>query len=128
MTAYRASKLANLLFTFELQRRLSESGSVVRAVSAHPGIARTNLVAHVRGVSGFVNRLTLQLFNDAAKGALPLLYTATQDVPGGCCVGPNGVAHLRGYPIIHTTARRSMDTDMARRLWDVSAELTNTGR
>jgi NAD(P)-dependent dehydrogenase (short-subunit alcohol dehydrogenase family) len=127
MTAYQDSKLANLLFTLELQRRLCESGSKVRAVAAHPGIARTNLVAHVHGVSGFVNTLTQRLCNDAAKGASPLLYAATQDVPGGCCVGPNGIGHLRGYPIIHKTSGRSMDTDMARRLWDVSAELTSTG-
>jgi NAD(P)-dependent dehydrogenase (short-subunit alcohol dehydrogenase family) len=128
MTAYRDSKLANLLFTLELQRRLTESGSSVRAVAAHPGIARTNLVAHLRGVSGFVNSLVLRLFNDAAQGALPTLYAATQDIPGGTYVGPDGIGHYRGHPIVHKTAARAMDADMARRLWDVSAELTNTGR
>jgi NAD(P)-dependent dehydrogenase (short-subunit alcohol dehydrogenase family) len=128
MTAYQDSKLANLLFTLELQRRLTESGSAVRAVAAHPGIARTNLVAHVGGVNGFVNRLTQWLCNDAAKGALPTLYAATQDIPGGNYVGPNGIGHLRGYPVVHKTSRRAMDTDLARRLWDASAELTSTGR
>jgi NAD(P)-dependent dehydrogenase (short-subunit alcohol dehydrogenase family) len=128
MTAYRDSKLANLLFTLELQRRLSESGSTVRAVAAHPGIARTNLVAHVRGLDGFASRLTQRLCNDAAKGALPTLYAAAEDIPGGSYVGPDGIGHLRGYPVIHKTAPRAMDYDMARRLWDVSAELTNTGR
>jgi NAD(P)-dependent dehydrogenase (short-subunit alcohol dehydrogenase family) len=128
MTAYEDSKLANLLFTLELQRRLSEQGSAVRAVAAHPGIARTNLVAHVGGVNGLVNSLSQRLCNDAVKGALPTLYAATQDIPGGSYVGPDGIGHLRGYPVIHKTSKRAMDTDMARRLWDVSAELTNTGQ
>lgn len=127
MTAYQDSKLANLLFTLELQRRLSEQGSGVRALAAHPGIARTNLVAHVRGVNGLVNSLSQRLCNDALKGALPLLFAATQDIPGGSYVGPDGIGHLRGYPVTHKTSKRAMDAEMARRLWDVSAELTNTG-
>jgi NAD(P)-dependent dehydrogenase (short-subunit alcohol dehydrogenase family) len=128
MSAYQDSKLANLLFTLELQRRLTESGSSVRAVAAHPGIARTNLVAHVRGVQGLANKLSQRLCNDAAQGALPTLYAATEDIPGGSYVGPDGLGHFRGYPIIHKTSRRAMDTAMAKRLWDVSAALTNTGR
>lgn len=127
MTAYRDSKLANLLFTFELQRRLSEQRSAVRSVAAHPGVARTNLIAHVGGMSGFVNSVTQRLCNDALKGALPTLFAATQDVPGGSYVGPNGIAHLRGYPVVHATSSRAKDADLARRLWDVSAQLTNTG-
>jgi NAD(P)-dependent dehydrogenase (short-subunit alcohol dehydrogenase family) len=127
MTAYRDSKLANLLFTLELQRRLSEQGSAVRAVAAHPGIARTNLVAHVKGVSGLVNSLAQRLCNDAQKGALPTLFAATQDIPGGSYVGPHGIGHLRGYPVVHAPARRAMDTATARRLWDVSVEAMNTG-
>ena len=128
MTAYQDSKLANLLFTFELQRRLSEQGSTVRALAAHPGIARTNLVAHVGGVNGLVNTLSQRLFNDAARGALPTLYAATQDIPGGSYVGPDGIGHLRGDPVIHKTSKRAKDPAMARRLWDASAELTDTGR
>jgi NAD(P)-dependent dehydrogenase (short-subunit alcohol dehydrogenase family) len=128
MTAYQDSKLANLLFTLELQRRLSEQGSAVRAVAAHPGIARTNLVAHVGGVNGLVNSLSQRLCNDAQKGALPTLYAATQEIPGGSYVGPDGIGHLRGYPVIHKTSKRAMDTDMPRRLWAVSAELTDTGQ
>jgi NAD(P)-dependent dehydrogenase (short-subunit alcohol dehydrogenase family) len=128
MTAYRDSKLANLLFTIELQRRLSEQGSAVRAVAAHPGIARTNLLAHVKGVNGLVGSLSQLLFNDAQKGALPTLFAATKDIPGGSYVGPHGIGHLRGYPVVHATARRAMDAATARRLWEVSAGLTNTGR
>jgi NAD(P)-dependent dehydrogenase (short-subunit alcohol dehydrogenase family) len=128
MTAYKDSKLANLLFAFELQRRLSEQGSAVRSVAVHPGIARTNLVSHVRGVNGLVNSLSQRLCNDAAKGALPTLYGATQDIPGACYVGPDGIFHFRGYPVIHKPSRRALNTDMAKRLWDVSAELTDTGK
>jgi NAD(P)-dependent dehydrogenase (short-subunit alcohol dehydrogenase family) len=128
MVAYQDSKLANLLFTLELQRRLSEEGSALRAVAAHPGIARTNLVSHVRGVNGIVNSLSQRLCNDAYRGALPTLYAATQDIPGGSYVGPDGLFHLRGYPMVHQTSKRAMDNDVARRLWDVSAELTNTGK
>lgn len=128
MTAYRDSKLANLLFTLELQRRLGEQGSAVRAVAAHPGIARTNLLTHVQGVSGLANSLTQRLCNDVVKGALPTLFAATQDIPGGSYVGPHGIGHLRGYPIVHGTSKRAKDTDMARKLWDLSAELTKTGQ
>ncbi|MGB8195436.1 MAG: oxidoreductase [Acidimicrobiales bacterium] len=127
MSAYSDSKLANLLFTLELQRRLTEQGSSVRSFAAHPGIARTNLVSHVRGPSGLANSLTQRLCNTALKGALPLLFAATEDIPGGTYVGPRSLGHVRGYPVIHKTSRRAMDTDMAKRLWDVSAELTNTG-
>lgn len=126
MTAYRDSKLANLLFTLELQRRLSESGSAVRSVAAHPGIARTNLVAHVKGVNGLVNSLTQRLFNDAAMGALPLLFAATENIPGGSYVGPGGVGHLRGYPVLHAMSRRAHDVETARLLWNASAQLTQT--
>ena len=128
MNAYSDSKLANLLFTLELQRRLSEQGSAVRAVAAHLGIARTNLVSHVKGVNGLANTLSQRLCNDAYRGALPLLFAATQDIPGGGYVGPDGIGHLRGYPVIHKASKRAMDDGVARRLWDVSAELTNTGR
>jgi hypothetical protein len=74
-----------------------------------------------------VNSLSQRLCNDAEKGALPTLFAATQDIPGGSYVGPDGFGHLRGYPIVHAMSRRAMDTAMARRLWDVSAELTDTG-
>jgi hypothetical protein len=72
--------------------------------------------------------LSQRLCNDAAKGALPTLYGATQDIPGACYVGPDGIFHFRGYPVIHKPSRRALNTDMAKRLWDVSAELTDTGK
>ena len=124
MQAYCDSKLANLLFTLELQHRLTEACSDVRAVAAHPGIATTNLTSHIRGIRGTLGNGFKHLFNDAERGALPTLYAATQDVPGACYVGPDGLAHLRGYPELGTPSKRARDADLARRLWDLSARLT----
>lgn len=126
MQAYRDSKLANLLFTYELQRRLALAGSEVRAVAAHPGIARTNLVAHAKGLTGAMSRFSQFLLNDDVRGALPTLFAATQDVPGGGYVGPDGIGHLRGYPVIQKTSSRARDADAARQLWELSARLTTT--
>jgi NAD(P)-dependent dehydrogenase (short-subunit alcohol dehydrogenase family) len=124
--AYCESKLANLWFTAELQRRLSEAGSSVRAVAAHPGVATTNLTSHSGGLSAQINVFGRYL-NDAHHGALPSLYAATQDVPGGSFVGPNGIGHIRGYPEIHRPSGASRDAEGARRLWELSARLTGTG-
>jgi NAD(P)-dependent dehydrogenase (short-subunit alcohol dehydrogenase family) len=124
LQAYCDSKLANLLFTLDLQRRLAETGSSVRAVAAHPGIATTNLAGHIGGIRGKLGRAFKHLFNDAERGALPTLYAATQDVPGACYVGPDGPARLRGYPEIGTPWKRARDADLARRLWELSAHLT----
>ena len=124
MQAYCDSKLANLLFTLELQHRLTGARSGVRAVAAHPGIATTNLTSHIRGIRGTLGKGFKHLFNDAEHGALPTLYAATQDVPGDCYVGPDGLAHLRGYPELGTPSKKARDADLARRLWDISARLT----
>jgi NAD(P)-dependent dehydrogenase (short-subunit alcohol dehydrogenase family) len=124
--AYANSKLANLLFTQELQRRLGASHSSVIAVAAHPGIARTNLASGA-GISGAIfERVAGWCFNDAQRGALPLEYAATQDVPGGAYVGPDGLGHLRGYPGLHTPSAQSRDPELARALWERSEEMTET--
>lgn len=124
--AYADSKQANVLFTFELQRRLAGDGSVIRAVSAHPGIARTNLGSHLSGfrgaLAGVATRIVAQ---DPEHGALPTLYAATQDIPGNTFVGPNGLGHLRGYPEVIRPSTASQDPGLALRLWARSAELTN---
>ena len=93
-------------------------------MAAHPGIATTNLTSHIRGIGGTLGRAFKHLFNDAEHGALPTLYATTQDVPGACYVGPDGLAHLRGYPELGTPSKRARDADLARRLWDLSARLT----
>ena len=123
--AYGQSKLANLLFTAELQRRLTEAGSKVLSIAAHPGYAATNLQSHsdsklmdfAMGTLG--NRLLAQ---DAAGGALPTLYAATQDLPGNTFAGPkNG---LRGTPAPCSRAKAASDAEVATRLWTVSEQLT----
>ncbi|CAM5374840.1 oxidoreductase [Streptomyces griseomycini] len=124
--AYAQSKLANLLFTLELQRRLSEAGSPVRALAAHPGYAATNLQSHtanpvVRGVLKVTNRFLAQ---DDRAGALPTLYAVTQDLPGASYVGPDGFAEARGVPTLVGRSRAASDPHAARRLWGVSEELT----
>ncbi|MCS7480672.1 oxidoreductase [Umezawaea endophytica] len=120
LRTYADSKLAVLLFTLELQRRLAEAGSPVRSLAAHPGIATTNLVAH-RGRSATPFSF---LLNDPEHGALPTLFAATQDVPGGSYVGPDGVGGVKGHPKIGTPSRRARDPRLARELWDVASRLT----
>jgi NAD(P)-dependent dehydrogenase (short-subunit alcohol dehydrogenase family) len=125
--AYADSKLANVLFTFELQRRLSEASSGVRAMVVHPGVARTNLLGHVGGVQGALIRAFGRFVTRGpADGALPTLYAATQSIPGGSFVGPNGFAHMRGYPALQKASAAADDRDLAARLWERSAELTGT--
>ncbi|MFJ8605535.1 oxidoreductase [Streptomyces shenzhenensis] len=124
--AYAQSKLANLLFTLELQRRLTESGSPVRALAAHPGYAATNLQSHTgnRLVHLFLmigNRFFAQ---DDRAGALPTLYAATQDLPGASYVGPNGLRERRGAPTLVGRSSAASDPVVARRLWTVSEDLT----
>ena len=127
--AYGQSKLANLLFTGELQRRLTEAGSTVLATAAHPGYAATNLQSHSGSrVTAFAmkqlgNRLIAQ---DAAGGALPTLYAAVADIPGGSFAGPSGPfgLGLRGAPTLVGRSAAARDEQAARRLWTVSETLT----
>ncbi|MGW3289358.1 oxidoreductase [Streptomyces sp. NPDC001002] len=126
MTAYSQSKLANLLFTLELQRRLAESGSSVRALAAHPGWAATNLQSHDGSA---LRRVFMQLGNrfvaqDNKAGALPTLYAATQDLPGASYLGPDGLAEMRGAPTLVGRSSAASDPAAARRLWTASEELT----
>jgi NAD(P)-dependent dehydrogenase (short-subunit alcohol dehydrogenase family) len=126
--AYCQSKLANVLFTLELQRRLTKSGSAVRAVVAHPGVARTNLINHVGGVKGQVEKLfLLPIIQDVEHGALPSLFAATQDIAGGSYVGPDGLIHTKGYPEVVQPSKASRNPDLAQGLWTISAQLTQNG-
>ncbi|HMD23963.1 MAG TPA: SDR family NAD(P)-dependent oxidoreductase [Streptosporangiaceae bacterium] len=118
--AYGQSKLANLMFTYELQRRLSGAGTTI-AVAAHPGFAATELMRHTP-MAAVVTPLFSQ---DAAMGALPVLRAATDPgVLGGQYYGPGGFLGLRGYPELAASSRRSRDEAVQRRLWAVSEELT----
>ena len=124
--AYGQSKLANLLFTSELQRRLTEVGSPVLATAAHPGYAATNLQFHsghrwMNMINEVGNRVLAQ---DADSGALPTLYAAVADVPGNGFAGPGGFMQQRGAPKLVSRSKAAQDAGVARRLWDVSEQLT----
>jgi NAD(P)-dependent dehydrogenase (short-subunit alcohol dehydrogenase family) len=124
--AYGQSKLANLLFTAELQRRLTAAGSSVLATAAHPGYAATNLQFHsgrrvVDIVSALGNRVLAQ---DEAGGALPTLFAATADIPGDSFAGPGGFMEQRGAPKLVGRSDAARDAGVARRLWDASEALT----
>jgi hypothetical protein len=129
--AYAQSKLANLLFTFELQRRAEAAGVALLAVAAHPGYAATNLQQAGPRMAG--SRIRQRLYGlgnllfaqSAAAGALPTLYAATApDVRGGDFIGPDGRGELRGHPTKVATAASARDPDVAARLWAVSEKLT----
>jgi NAD(P)-dependent dehydrogenase (short-subunit alcohol dehydrogenase family) len=119
--AYGQSKLANLMFTYELARRLSGAGTTI-AVAAHPGLAGTELSRYTPAIVAFSYALVSQ---QAAMGALPVLRAATDPgVLGGQYYGPRGLFGARGYPELAHSSRRSRDTAIQRRLWAVSEELT----
>jgi NAD(P)-dependent dehydrogenase (short-subunit alcohol dehydrogenase family) len=125
--AYCQSKLANLLFTTELQRRLTQAGSQIRATAAHPGYAATNLQSHSgsRFWDWSMNRVGNRILaQDAVGGALPTLYAATVDLPGDSFAGPGGFAGLRGAPKLVGRSQQARDAAAARRLWTLSEQLT----
>ena len=115
MDAYNDSKLQIVLYSLELQRRLSVAGSPVRSVLAHPGIATTSLAAH--SSSNAINRFSF-LLNDPTHGALPTMYAATQDLPGNSYVGPDGPGSIKGYPKVRKPGRTGSDIEAAAKLWD----------
>lgn len=126
-TAYGQSKLADLMFAYELQRRLLLAGSPVRSIGAHPGYAVTNLQSHLGTVAlttqGWMRKAGL--VQDAAAGAQPTLYAATApDVPGGSYVGPSGFMEQTGPPRIVGSSAASRDLDTQRGLWDLAVRLT----
>jgi NAD(P)-dependent dehydrogenase (short-subunit alcohol dehydrogenase family) len=124
--AYGQSKLANLLFTYELQRQLAAAGSDRKALAAHPGYAATNLQFHTDSFLDRAMGVTNRLFAQSAQmGALPALYAATlPSIPGGSYVGPDGLFEQRGYPKIVRSNRRSYDEATAAALWSLSEQLT----
>jgi NAD(P)-dependent dehydrogenase (short-subunit alcohol dehydrogenase family) len=124
-TAYGQSKLANLLFMMELQRRLDAAGSSLLSVAAHPGYAATGLQSHTQSVQDqIMGMANLVLAQSAAMGALPTLYAATEDVPGAAYVGPGGLLEQRGHPQLVDMSGAAKDSDAAARLWAASEELT----
>lgn len=123
---YSQSKLANLIFAIELQRRLSAAGSPIMSVSAHPGLAATNIFKNATGLFRvLLSILTPILAQDAAHGALPTLFAATSpDVHPGGYYGPNGSSERKGYPASARIPATAEDRTVAKRLWSESERLT----
>jgi NAD(P)-dependent dehydrogenase (short-subunit alcohol dehydrogenase family) len=128
--AYSQSKLANLLFALELQRRADAADAPLLSTAAHPGYAATNLQYAGPKMEGSRLRMAVMklgntlLAQSEAKGALPLLYAATEDVPGASYAGPSGFQEGRGSPTLVGMTRYASDPDSARRLWEESERLT----
>jgi NAD(P)-dependent dehydrogenase (short-subunit alcohol dehydrogenase family) len=124
--AYGQSKLANLLFTYELQRRLAGDHTNTIAVAAHPGASSTELGRSVPALMKPLFTLAgTVLFQGAAMGSLPTLRAATDpDVEGGQYYGPDGLGEQRGHPKVVSSSAQSHDEDLQHRLWEVSEELT----
>ena len=123
--AYGQSKLANLLFVIELQRRLTAAGSAVRSLAAHPGWSATNLQSHSGPMMNVVMKVgNAVLAQSAEKGALPTLFAASQDLPGGSYVGPDGRFEMKGHPTLVGRTTAASDVQAAERLWTMSEQLT----
>jgi NAD(P)-dependent dehydrogenase (short-subunit alcohol dehydrogenase family) len=125
-TAYTSSKLANLLFMAELQRRLTAAGSTLRATAAHPGSTATAITANTGSrvktrIGSFGHKLVGM---PVWKGALTTLYAATVDVPGNTFMGPSGFKELGGWPTGVGRSLDACDPDLAKRLWAASEDLT----
>jgi NAD(P)-dependent dehydrogenase (short-subunit alcohol dehydrogenase family) len=125
-SAYSQSKLADLMFAYELNRRLAARKSAVLSIAAHPGYAATELQSHTESmldrVMAFGNRILAQ---SATMGALPTLYAATMpDVRGGEFYGPDGIGEMRGHPHKSDSTRASKDAAVAAKLWRKAEELT----
>jgi NAD(P)-dependent dehydrogenase (short-subunit alcohol dehydrogenase family) len=126
MGAYGQSKLACLMFAYELQRRLEKAGSKVIAVSAHPGVSKTNLFSNVPKFAQVLMTPFLPFFTHSPeKAALPMLYaTLGDDVKGGEYFGPTGFKGMKGKPGKVNSKPHSYDKDVAKKLWEVSEKLT----
>jgi NAD(P)-dependent dehydrogenase (short-subunit alcohol dehydrogenase family) len=126
--AYGQSKLANLMFCFELARRAAEADTALVSVAAHPGYAATNL--QFAGPAGRLERAVMVVGNkviaqSADMGALPALYAATvTDLPSGSVVGPDGLLGGRGHPHVVSAAAKAYDAEAWNRLWELSEQLT----
>jgi NAD(P)-dependent dehydrogenase (short-subunit alcohol dehydrogenase family) len=128
--AYAQTKLANLLFTYELDRRAREAGLPLRAYASHPGFAGTHLAANGQygrssgGIASILDAAIRAVSQSAAAGAWPSLMAATADLPGGTYCGPSGLAEMAGAPQVVTSGKASRDPEAQRRLWEISEQTT----
>lgn len=127
--AYSQSKLANLMFAFELQRQSDKHGWGITSIAAHPGISRTNLLLTGAGrwsVPGMFRTFLPFLFQPPAQGALPTLYAAVSpEAKGGLYYGPNKMSETRGYPAMAKIPEQAKDVDVSSKLWELSKKLAN---
>jgi NAD(P)-dependent dehydrogenase (short-subunit alcohol dehydrogenase family) len=127
--AYGQSKLGDLMFALELERRLRSAGSTIKSLAAHPGYAATNLQT---AAPPLVDQLAMRLTNllvaqSAEMGALPILFAATEPgLAGGSYVGPDGIGEFRGHPRLTRPARAARDEATAKRLWEACEELVGS--
>ncbi len=127
---YGQTKLANLLFTYELERRCREAGLPVKALAAHPGFAGTHLAANGQygrssgGIASVLDAAIKAVSQSPAAGAWPSLMAATADLPGGTYCGPSGLAEMGGSPQVVTSTRLSRDEEVQRRFWELSEQTT----
>jgi NAD(P)-dependent dehydrogenase (short-subunit alcohol dehydrogenase family) len=119
--AYAASKLANILFTGELQRRLAAAGSLITTAAAHPGLVASNMTGGETGLMGVMVRRFAQ---SPDEGALPVLLAATGNVPGDSFTGPERLMHMRGGAELIGRSKTAQDAGLAARLWDASERMT----
>lgn len=131
MQVYGDSKLANILFTYELDRKIKEEGLDMKSVAVHPGYAATNLQTRGPEKEGstvkkyFMKAMNKVLAQSAEKGALPMIYAATSEkASSGDYIGPGGFKNMRGYPVKQESSEKSYDGETAEKLWAVSEELT----
>lgn len=127
MQVYAQSKLANLMFASELQRRGEAAGWGITSIAAHPGVSRTDLIHNGAGrlsAAGFARSFLWFLFQPAAQGALPTLFAATSPMArAGGYYGPDKLGETRGFPAAAKPPQQALDRDAAARLWDVSERL-----
>ncbi|NKM88723.1 SDR family NAD(P)-dependent oxidoreductase [Rhizobium laguerreae] len=128
MRVYGQSKLACIMFAFEMSRRSKAAGWGVESLAAHPGITRTDLIVNGSGRSslpGMLRRFLPFLFQPAWQGALPTLYAGTDPVArDGAYYGPGRMGGMRGYPVEETPPKQALDSGAAARLWDMSLKMT----
>ena len=123
---YGQTKLANLLFTYELDRRCRDAELPAKALAAHPGFAGTHLMANGRygrvgaGVSTILDAAFQAISQSAHMGALPTLMAATEDLPGGTYCGPSGLSEMRGLPVVVGSTTLSCDESVQRAMWELS--------
>ncbi len=123
--AYSGSKLANLMFTFELDRRAQSAGLPVKALAAHPGYSATELMGKPGGLGGPIMAAATRLLGQPARlGVLPTLMAATADLPGSTYVGPSNLFQMRGLPKVVKPRRLALDQLAQRRLWELSETAT----